>query len=55
MSEDRAPGVYVEEVSFRSSSIPGVAVAALPLLAVLVGYAVVRLRRRHRGVSAAGR
>ena len=47
MSEEPAPGVFVEEVSFRSSTIAGVPIVTWALALVLVAFAVVRLRR-HR-------
>lgn len=50
MSEERAPGVFIEEVSFRSSTIAGVPVVTWALALVLVALGLVRLRR-HRGVS----
>ena len=52
MSEERFPGVFIEETSFRVSTIPGVAAAAWALALVLIAFALVRLRR-HRGASAA--
>ena len=42
MSDERAPGVYVEEVSYRSRSIPGVPVLAWVVAAALLGVALAR-------------
>lgn len=49
MSDEPFPGVYVEEVSFRSRTIAGVPVTTWGFVLVLVAFALVRLRR-HRGV-----
>jgi hypothetical protein len=46
MAEERAPGVFVEEVFFRSLSIRGVPTWAWALIALLVAFAIAR----HRGV-----
>jgi phage tail sheath protein FI len=37
--EDFHPGVYVEEVAYRSKSIPGVPTAIIFLVGVLLGVA----------------
>jgi hypothetical protein len=50
MSEERAPGVFIEEVSFRSRTIAGVPVLTWALALALVVFALVRLRR-HRGAA----
>jgi hypothetical protein len=47
MSEDLAPGVFVEEVSYRSRTIAGVPVLTWGVALVLVSFAFVRLRRRR--------
>jgi len=49
MAEDLAPGVFVEETSYRSRSIPGVPTWTWPLIAVLVALAIARFFR-HRGI-----
>jgi hypothetical protein len=50
MSEELAPGVYVEEVSYRTRTIAGVPVLTWGIALALVAFAFVRLRR-HRGVA----
>jgi hypothetical protein len=50
MGEERAPGVFIEEVSYRSRTIAGVPVLTWAPALALVAFAFVRLRR-HRGAT----
>lgn len=50
MSEELAPGVFIEEVAFRARTIPGVPVVLSAFAVVLVAFALFRLRR-HRGAT----
>lgn len=50
MNEELAPGVFIEEVPYRSRTIAGVPVLIWGLAAVMAAFALVRLRR-HRGVA----
>jgi hypothetical protein len=49
--EDLSPGIYVEEVAYRSKAIPGVPTVAIVLAGVLLGVAAAialeRVRRRR--------
>jgi uncharacterized protein with ACT and thioredoxin-like domain len=51
LPEELHPGVYVEEVAYRSKAIPGVPTVALVLAGVLLGVAAAialeKVRRRH--------
>lgn len=51
MPEDLHPGIYVEEVAYRSKAIPGVPTVVLFLAGVLLGVAAAialdRARRRR--------
>jgi hypothetical protein len=46
--EDLHPGIYVEEVAYRSKAIPGVATVALILAGVLLGVAAAIAFERAR-------
>jgi hypothetical protein len=54
MSEERAPGVFVEELSYRSSAVAGVPALTWALALTLVAFALVRLRRRRGAAVACG-
>jgi hypothetical protein len=46
MSDERAPGVFVEEVSYRSRTIAGVPVLTWALALLAVAFGLFRLRRQ---------